>query len=244
MGNLLFQTILDIIYPVRCPVCGEIVVPKEKLICDKCMKKLTVITEPRCKKCSKPIEQEEKEFCSDCEHKNYHFIKGYSLWVYDGDIKKSIADFKYHNKKENAKYYIREILSNYGDEIRKLSPVTIVPVPLYRGKYKERGYNQADILARGIAKELELPVLSDLLIRNRKTLPQKQLSDKERLRNLSKAFEFNIEAYGDHADKLNNILLIDDIYTTGSTIEACANVLIRQGISNVYFVTLCIGKGF
>ena len=240
----MFQSILDIIYPVRCPICGDIVIPKGEKICSSCKQKLHYIEEPRCKKCSKPMEREEKEYCNDCEHKNFHFTKGFSVWVYDATMRQSIAEFKYHNKKEHAKFYIQEMLHIYGDMIKKLCPDAIVPVPIHRSKYLERGYNQADILARGIGKELKLPVLSHLLIRNKKTLPQKQLSNKERLRNLQEAFDFDESGAERFQKEIKKVLLVDDIYTTGSTIEACTNVLKAHKIKDVYFITICIGKGF
>lgn len=240
----MLQSILEILYPVRCPVCGKIVLPKGERICGPCKDKLKVIQEPRCKKCSKPIEAEEKEYCRDCEQKNYNYIKGYSVWIYDDIMKKSISDYKYHNKKEYARFYIAETIRLYGKSIVKLAPDVLVPVPIHNVKYRERGYNQADILALGIGKELDLPVLSHLLVRNRKTLPQKQLNDKERLRNLKEAFRFNEKAAEGFRREIDKVLLVDDIYTTGSTIEACTNILLAQGIKEVYFITLCIGKGY
>lgn len=240
----MIQKILDMIYPVRCPICGEIVIPKGNRICPTCRNKLKWIKEPRCKKCSKPIEYEEKEYCNDCEKKNYRFTSGFAMWVYDDIMRHSIAEFKYHNKKEYAKFYIEEMVENYGPAIKKIAPDVLVPVPIHRSKYLERGYNQADILARGLGNQLNIPVLSELLIRNKKTLPQKQLTDRERLNNLKEAFEFNQKAVDCLPHKINRLLLIDDIYTTGSTIEACTETLIAHGIYQVYFITLCIGKGF
>lgn len=240
----MLQAILNLIYPVRCPVCGGIVIPKSEKICPACKEKLPYIHEPRCKKCSKPIEQEEQEYCSDCGRKNYHFDKGYAVWIYNEKMKHSIAEFKYHSKKEYAKFYIEEMVRLYGPGLKKFNPDVIVPVPIHQSKHLERGYNQADILAKGIGKELGLPVLSHLLIRNKKTLPQKKLSDKERLRNLQEAFSFNGNAADDFGKGIEKVLLVDDIYTTGSTIEACTNVLKSNGISEICFIVLCIGKGF
>jgi Predicted amidophosphoribosyltransferases len=159
-------------------------------------------------------------------------------------MRRSIADFKYHNKKEYAKFYMEEMIRLFAAGIIKMNPDVIVPVPIHKSKYQERGYNQADILAKGIAKELGIEVLSQLLIRTKKTLPQKKLSDKERLRNLQEAFLFNKVAADRFKGDIKRVLLIDDIYTTGSTIEACTNVLKSEGISEVYFLVLCIGKGF
>lgn len=240
----MLQTILDIIYPVRCPICGEIVTPRGEKICFSCKSALPYINEPRCMKCSKPLEQEEKEYCSDCERKNYHYDRGFAVWIYNDEMRHSIADFKYHSKKEYAKFYIEEIVRLYGSKIKKISPDVIVPVPIHRSKFLERGYNQADILARGIGRELGIPVLSQLLIRNKKTLPQKKLNDKERLRNLQEAFSLNKGEKSCSSHEITRALLVDDIYTTGSTIEACTNVLKANGIDKVYFIVLCIGKGF
>lgn len=240
----MLQTILDIIYPVRCPICSDIVLPKGERICPSCRKKLPYVTQPRCMKCSKPVEFDELEYCRDCERKRYHYDRGYAVWVYNNDMRHSIAEFKYNSKKEYARFYIDEIIKHYGKSIALLTPDVIVPVPLHRSKYRERGYNQADILARGIGKELDIPVLSRLLVRSRKTLPQKKLNDKERLHNLSEAFDINRSRRNQCGIKITRVLLVDDIYTTGSTIEACTNVLKANGIDQVYFLVLCIGKGF
>lgn len=240
----MLQTILDMLYPVRCPVCGDIVIPRDRRICLPCEKKLQFICEPRCKRCSKPIGDEQREYCRDCERKDYHFEYGYALWVYDSIMKKSISDFKYRYKKEYAEYYIEAVVSKYGNKIKHMAPDIIVPVPIHQSKYRDRGYNQAEILAKGIGAKLGIPVLPHLLLRNKKTLPQKQLNDKERLRNLQEAFEYNKHSAIYYTGKMDKVLLVDDIYTTGSTIEACTNVLLHNQSKNVYFLTLCIGKGF
>lgn len=241
---LLFDKIVNLIYPRRCPICDGIVVPKNEKICPICKDQLNYIKEPRCKKCSKPIHQEEQEYCFDCTTKNYHFIKGYSVWVYDKNMKKSIAAFKYHNKKEYGAFYIEEILRLYSGEIREINPDAIIAIPIHKSKRNIRGYNQAEIIAEGISKELSIPLLYHTLKRNRKTLPQKVLNDKERLKNLQGAFDFSEKEIKNKHINLNKVMLIDDIYTTGSTIEVCTNILLQQGVTEVYFLCICIGKGF
>jgi ComF family protein len=206
--------------------------------------KLEYIGEPRCKKCSKPIEFEEQEYCSDCVKKQFHYKKGYSIWIYNDSMKKSIAYFKYHGRREYSVFYIQEMVKHYGEQIIRLAPDVIVPIPLHRSREAHRGYNQADILAKGIGRELHIPVASKLLVRNKKTVPQKQLSDKQRLQNLQRAFRYNNEVATKYKREIKRVVIVDDIYTTGSTIEACTNVLLEHGIKEVYFITLCIGKGF
>lgn len=242
--NQLRKIIIDIIFPRRCPVCGEIVIPRGKLVCSSCSIKLKPIEEPRCKKCSKPIDSDEKEYCHDCERKQYHYNKGYALWIYDSYMKKSISDYKFHGRREYSEYYVSEVIKKFGNDIQNIAPDILVPIPIHKSKLLQRGYNQADILAKGIGKELNIPVLSQLLQRDKKTLPQKQLDDKERLRNLEKAFSFCMKEKEKFGLPIQKVMLIDDIYTTGSTIEACTNILLQNGVEEVYFTSLCIGKGF
>jgi ComF family protein len=240
----LLELLLDIIFPRRCPICSEIAKPRGELICKECRSKLYPIVEPKCFKCGKPIEEEEKELCFDCERKRHHYNKGFGLWIYKGDIKKSLADFKNHNKREYAKFYVEELFTKYGDELRNINPDALVPVPVHRYKKTKRGYNQADVLARELGNKLDIPVLSDLLLRDKYTLPQKNLNDKERLKNLNKAFSLSLEVKSKFSKELKKILVVDDIYTTGSTIEACTNVLLQNGIKEVYFICVCMGKGY
>ncbi len=240
----MLQTLLDMIYPVRCPICEEIVLPKEQMICYTCREKLVYVNEPFCMRCGKPIAVEEQEYCSDCERKKHHYEKGFAVWVYNEAMKNSIANFKYRNKKEYSHFYIQELIRVYAKHLQKLSVDAIIPVPLHKSKYLERGYNQAELLAKGIGRKLQIPVITKLLIRSKKTLPQKKLGDKERLFNLSEAFKVNERFKDCKLTGLKRVLLVDDIYTTGSTIEACTISLKSCGIKEVYFVVLCIGKGY
>ena len=240
----IFDTLVDILYPRRCPVCSEIVIPRGALACEDCRSKLILIEEPKCKKCGKPMEVEEIEFCYDCERKNHHYSKGFALWLYNKELKKSLIEFKYHNRKEYGVFYVEELIKKYRDEIIEIAPDILVPVPIHRHKQNQRGYNQADILAKEIGKRLNIAVLSNLLKRDKYTLPQKQLNDKERLKNLEKAFSFCEDEELKWNKEIRRVLLVDDIYTTGSTIEACTNILLKNGIKEVYFVSIGIGKGF
>ena len=234
---------LDIIYPRRCPICGEILVPRNIRVHKECKELLRYIKEPKCKKCGKLIDKEELEFCYDCVKKKFHYVKGYSLWVYDKRMQDSIAAFKYKNKKEYAVFYVEELLENYSEAIEKITPDVLIPIPLHSGKRRQRGFNQAEIIAKGIGKVLEIPVLSDLLVRKKETAPQKGLNDRERAKNLVKAFCVS-NTYEKKQLHINKVILVDDIYTTGSTIEACTKVLLAYGVKEVYYISLCIGRGY
>lgn len=209
----------------------------------KCEAKPQTVAEPKCKKCGKPIIGEETELCYDCGKKHHHYIQGKSLWVYDETMRKSIAAFKYSGRREYARYYAEQLVLVLGGWIRHINPDVLVPVPLHKSKERMRGFNQAGVLAQKLAEELLIPAVTDVLIRKRNTVAQKNLNDKERECNLAHAFEI---AGGREAEAAawQCVMLIDDIYTTGSTMEACTTVLTAAGAERVYFITLCIGKGF
>ena len=244
MGSI-SEVILDLIYPRRCPVCMDIVVPKGNKICPLCRGKLIYINEPRCKKCSKAIVDVEQEYCYDCSKRKLSYEKGYSLFEYDGVMKRSISEFKFHSKKEYADFYIEELNAKYGTWMKSLALDALIPVPIHSDKRKQRGFNQAEILAKGISKSIEIPVYNNILIRNKNTTPQKLLDNIERVKNLKNAFAVSDEFMeAKELSFLKRVMLIDDIYTTGATIDICAKVLKSIGVNEVYFMTVCIGKGY
>lgn len=233
----------EFVYPRRCPVCEEIVLPKGNKICVLCKDKLEYLKEPLCKKCGKPILSKEAEYCYDCTKKKFHFVQGIALLSYNDALKESIARFKFHGKREYADFYVEEMIAGLKKEILRISPDALIPIPIHSSKRRIRGYNQAELLAKGLGKEVQIPVINQLLVRNKKTLPQKELNDKERLKNLEQAFAINIE-FPAQAKGLKRLMLVDDIYTTGSTIETCTKVLLAHGFQEIYFISLCIGKGY
>jgi ComF family protein len=125
----------------------------------------------------------------------------------------------------------------YSAWIKDIGIEAIVPVPLYKAKKRRRGYNQAESFAKALGRAWNLPVNKDLVYRVRNTTPQKGLSTKERKENLEKAF-----CKGKSTIRYNTVLLVDDIYTTGSTAEAVASELFQRGIKQVYFLSICIGE--
>lgn len=239
----IMQAAMELIYPRRCPICSDIVAEKGQLACTICMNKPVLVKEPRCKKCGKSIEREEALLCYDCGQHHFHFKEGYGLWIYDNTMRRSISDFKYKGRKEYADFYVEETVKQFGERIKEINPSFFVPVPLHRQKERKRGFNQAQVIASLLGKKLCIPT-ANLLIRNRNTLPQKELSNAERIKNLSKAFEYSEKGRKNYEGPIEKVMLIDDIYTTGSTIEACTHILKAQQIKEVYFFCICIGKGF
>ncbi|MCR5792808.1 MAG: ComF family protein [Lachnospiraceae bacterium] len=240
----MIQSIISWFYPDKCILCKRILRREERRICDKCREALPYITGPRCIHCSKPVGEEDRELCFDCERKHFSYQKGFSLFVYQGAIKESMIDFKYRNCRDNRFFYGEELTKCFGDDWKRRGVQCIIPIPAHKSRVRTRGYNQAKLIAEQISVSTGIPMDATLLIRNKKTLPQKELSDTERLKNLTQAFAIDEQHFKKCQSLLpETVLLVDDIYTTGSTVEACSRVLMAQGVKTVYFASVCIGKG-
>lgn len=189
--------------------------------------------------CGKQIRSVEQEYCYDCMHTHHYYERGLSLWNHKNPVNQSVYQFKYHNQRRYGILYSQELVKEFQKEIESWRPDIIMPVPLHPSRKRKRGYNQAQILAEEIGKILEIPVDSKSLIRTRKTSPQKKLGHQERKKNLKHAF-----AVKHTFQAAKRVLLVDDIYTTGNTIDAVSNVLKQKGVENVYFLTISIGQGY
>jgi len=212
--------------------------PKGRLICPECVKKLSFVKNPVCKKCGKEVISTDIEYCLDCVRHKRTFEHGRALINYDENAGSSMAKIKYKNKREYLDFYGEAICARYGKLIRRMEADVLVPVPVHPSRRKERGFNQAELLARRIGEHLGIAVCSTMLVRNKKTMPQKGLDPAGRLKNLEEAF-----SAGEMIKEVESVILVDDIYTTGSTIEACTRALKKAGIKRVYFLAICIGRG-
>lgn len=233
--RILRRGILQTIYPRRCPVCDDIVRQRGEKICLDCLGKLRLLTPPWCMRCGKKTDGE--EYCRDCREGKHLFERGRALYEYDSAAE-SIYRFKYGGRREYAEFFGEQIADYLGDFIRALHPDGFVPIPLHRRRKAGRGYNQAALLAEEVGRRMDIPVYHHLLVRVRNTAPQKKLNREERQNNLKKAF--NIP---ENDVKLKTILVFDDIYTTGSTIDEAARALKAAGAERIYFVTLACGAG-
>ena len=231
------ETLLSVLYPRRCPVCHGIVTPKGDRICPSCLNKVSLVKEPVCLRCGKEIAAKEIEYCYDCSRHRRSFEQGVALAVYDDVMRLSLRKFKNGGRVEYAGWYAQMLWERYGEKLMALEADALVPVPLHKSRRRERGYNQAEILARRLGRYLNRPVWPDALLRPHRTVAQKYLGAGERNRNLESAF-----APGARPVKGAAVILVDDIYTTGGTAEACSRVLLAAGAKRVYLVTVCIGE--
>ena len=240
--------ICDGFYPRRCPVCDEILEPEEveQKIHRLCVGKLRYVTGATCMQCGRPLENETREYCYDCQKQkqlartqNANAIQqGKAIYLYQGPIKETMYRFKYSNRREYADFFAEEAVRIYGDWMKRNKIQAIVPVPMYMPKQRKRGYNQAETFAQALGEKMKIPVDVSLVKRVRDTKPQKELNDLERKNNLKNAFQKT-----ESIVQYSHILVVDDIYTTGSTAMAVAEQLRKTDACQVYFLSICIGKG-
>lgn len=211
----------------------------EKYLCHSCRRRMPKpIGEPNCKKCGKPLLREEQEYCYDCNRQEPSFTRAKGLFLYEDPLKESLMGLKFRERKEYG-IFLGRLMGLYGaDFIRQVHPQVIFPVPIHRKKKSVRGYNQAEVPCTGNQQRVFHTPSYRSGTAEKSTKAQKKLSRKERKKNMERAFVVKKEA-GMYRD----ILLVDDIYTTGSTANAIAGKLKAVGVKNVYVLTLCIGKG-
>lgn len=235
MKKKLLEGVLKLLYPSRCVFCEKLC---EHSICEECKQELIYVEEPCCKKCGKPIRYDTQEYCHDCENREKMFDVGRSLWVHRGVVAESLYRFKYWKRIANGKIYAEELVKRYEQHIYHWKIDEIIPVPVHKKRMEKRGFNQAEVIAEYVSDYLGIPLNRNAIERTVHTRPQKHLSGKRRRQNLRGAFRIKKNA------KIGRtILLIDDIYTTGSTLEELAFILKQAGARKVCFLTISIGQG-
>jgi ComF family protein len=217
---------LDLLYPPVCVGCQEI----GSRWCDICQQKIRPIPEPLCEVCGLPISKNDK-ICSNCDSSRPSFCSLRSWAVFDGSVRKALHHLKYRRDfslGDTLALPISEFAINLNWPID-----VVVPIPLSRQRYKERGYNQSALIAYPLSIRTGWVYRSKALARARNTRTQVGLTAVERRQNVQDAF------VADH--KLaqgKNILLVDDVATTGSTLSSAADALITVGARSVYALTL------
>ncbi|MCL5773123.1 MAG: ComF family protein [Firmicutes bacterium] len=223
--------LLDVFFPPLCVFCGCF---DEKSLCKNCRKKIEFIGNSCCKLCGYPLNKLNDSAVCDCKVERFSFEKAVSAAVYEGSLKDAIHRFKYYRKKVLAHAFSRLMEECYRNFIK--DPVDfIVPVPLFKKKESERGYNQSELLAKNLGKFLGIPV-RNFILRIKDTASQTKLGRTERRENVKSAFQYQgppgMEA---------KVLIVDDIMTTGATVNECARILKEAGNFKVYVLTLARG---
>lgn len=215
-----FDKFLNLIFPpdIKCIFCGnDINHFYEQPYCSKCAKTLSYNTGNRCRICDEPIDNE-AIVCDDCQKQKRHFKRAYCPFVYEDKIRENLLSYKIHNRRYLALAYALMIEKYIGEDIKHFDLITFVPMT--PKKEKERSFNQSKLLAEELGKLTKLPVMT-CLKKNFDTKPQKELSYKERMKNLNNV----ISVVNNKEIKGKKILLVDDIITTCATIDTCASCL-------------------
>lgn len=242
LGQLLGSTcdgVLDLIYPRSCEVCGAPVGRDSGRICWDCLASFDIITDPFCSLCGDPADGriEHEYTCSSCLRRRPYFDMARSAARCRGALRTSLHAFKYEGATCLARDFVPLLSACVNTHYSRISFDALSFIPLYPKREKKRTYNQARLLANGLAANLDLSVLSACLYRVRSTLMQTELTASARRVNVRGAFK---AAQGDWLEG-RNLLLVDDVMTTGATVNECAKILKRAGASAVYVVTVARG---
>lgn len=228
---------LDLLFPRTCLGCNK----SGQYFCPTCIQKIKLIDSQICPVCEKssPFGQTHR-FCQ----KNRSLDGLISFFVYEGMIRKAIHQLKFKYVTDLADEFFKIILDIWREDkndrfcqmkrfVEEKKPI-IVPVPLYWLKENQRGFNQAEIFAEKLAKSWNLEFKKDLLIRSKFTQSQVGLSEEERQKNIANAFFYNSNI----KYPVSNIILLDDIWTTGATLKTCASLLKKSGAKTVWGLTI------
>ncbi len=239
MGIL--EKLLDVIYPsnIYCISCGSVIDnSREYSLCDSCMKDFHWVGSHTCGKCGKILDDNYRhELCYDCRNIERSFDKGFTCVQYGLLERGVIMDFKYRGKSYIGKK-LGDILFDRM-EVEDVEVDLVVPVPMYARNQNVRGYNQAQVMASRLADLKKVPCATGLLERTKKTAPMKGLGAVERYENLKNVFAVSPKNHYTISGK--RVLLVDDIFTTGSTLDACSKVLREAGAEKVYVLTFACG---
>ena len=237
MPRRLLTALVDLLFPPLCCSCKEFIHDgRPLLICDDCLAGVVPLAGPLCPRCGRtyPDGAGGDHVCGPCLTGPPPFAAARGAVVFDGTVRELIHRFKYHGQVTLRRPLARLAIDQLAGFVAHHRPEVIVPVPLHTKRLRHRGFNQAVLLGEALAKEWRLPLQRHNLRRSRWTEPQVNLAAAEREANVKGAFVLAEPALV--AGK--RVLLVDDVYTTGSTVRECARVLKKGGAAEVVVVTV------
>lgn len=220
---------LELIYPPACVACDE-VLPGAGFFCEACAELVLDVPAPRCRRCAEPGAFP-KSTCPRCESRPPPFATAFAPVEHDGSVAKAIHRFKYEQRPDLARP-LASLLARSAKTFLEANPAALVPVPLHHERFRERGYDQATLLAVELGAVLRRPVRDGWLERTRATQRQVGLTEDARDANMQGAFSCAPSVRG------HDVVLIDDVYTTGSTASEATRTLLAAGAGRVVVLTL------
>ena len=238
---MVFKKILELLFPsnIYCISCGGII-DRSRIysLCDNCARMFHWANGRTCEKCGRALQDDYiHNICADCRENEHFFEKGYTCAQYGINERKLLLSFKYGGKLYIGEKIAEAMADRLGGE--NLDADLIIPVPMYRKKQRKRGYNQAEIISEYLSKKMAVPYSGKLLLRTGDTAAMSRLAAAERRMNMEGAF--SMAPGSEEKVKGKSILLVDDIYTTGSTADACAQALMASGARKVQVITFAAG---
>lgn len=230
--------ILDFVYPQSCPICQKSLKKDENQICEECRKTLAILPAPFCPYCRSFFEGNEAiirhhTICLN-QPEDRRILAVRSLGRFDDQFQKLIHRLKYGKKIPLG----RQLAESLGQAVAKTEVFTdcdlVIPVPLHRVRQRERGFNQSQVLAEGISEAINIPVLKGVLKRKKNTQDQTYLNAKQRAENVKNAFVITKP----EMISGKKVILVDDVMTTGATLNECAGMLLAAGAKSVLAATL------
>ena len=229
----MINRLLNILFPESCPVCkGPASDHKTAPVCSGCWQSIKPYTGPKCRKCGRPLSSDASTVCGDCLQDEPVFESARSFGLYDGALRKAINLLKYHN--------VKRLSGPLADILLRMeipSADAVLPVPLYKNRLRQREFNQSALIAKYLAKGLGSILVLDSLVKMRDTKPQVGLRSDERRKNMRNAFGIQNK----EAVEGKDILLIDDVSTTGATVRECSGVLKKAGAGKIHVLTIAHG---
>jgi ComF family protein len=226
------KRILNLFLPNRCVMTGRIVQDSGGLSSEG-FSKIQFITAPHCDQCGAQLNFS-KEVCRLCVDKNFHFDAARSVFIYDENSKKLILQYKYGDRLSLTPIFGKWLMQ-YGADVLSDADI-LMPVPLHSIRLRQRMYNQAAELVKEVGKQEDVPYVLDGLLRIKHTLPQGHEDRESRIQNMNHAFKVN-SSFEDKIYK-KSLVIIDDVMTSGATLNACAATLLPFKPKKISVLTL------
>lgn len=240
------DAIVSVFFPAGCRICERLLIRASRVpICETCLASFRTVPETQCSVCGQALPglaavSEQQRACPACQQHTYAFERARSFGIYDGALVRAILMLKFEQIPPLGEWFAGRLADLVRRESQMLAADVVVPVPLHRDREKERGYNQAALVSRPLARQLGLPHRAVLLVRTRPRPDKQVLSLEERWQSVRGAFATRP---GSQVDKLR-VLLVDDVLTTGATLDACARALLESGAKSVLGLTVArAGRG-
>jgi len=239
--NNYFAACVDLLYPRTCPVCRAPIDSADAAVCRDCVAAISFLEQPVCGRCGRhvSISYSGAIGCAACAGEKLIADRVIALGIYEGGLKECIHAFKF-GRKERLGAWVAEMMvsSLRRNQADMLGYDLVVPVPMHPAKRKERGFNQAEVMSRHLARLLAIPCNPGVIRRNVRGQTQSSLSRKDRFQNVAGAFQ----CASPNSVRGRRVLLVDDIFTTGATAAACSSLLKHSGAREITVLVAARGR--